>query len=153
VRHRRQKSDRRRYPRHELTGEILVELRVEVSGKAPAMLLTRGQVSDISCGGLRCDIDLDVPVGTRVDVCFPGSPAKALSPQQLDGRVVRTVSVGGVPEQVAIAFARPLEQLDADALQGFDSTPSLRGRTAAARRASWADEPQAFPTFATGSLL
>jgi hypothetical protein len=127
-----------------------VELRVEVSGDKPAMLLTRGMVADISRGGLRCDIDLDVPVGTRVDVRFP---CNALAPEPLDGRVVRTVSVGGVPEEVAIAFARPLEELDADLLQGIETMPSLRGRTAAARRASWADEPYPCPTFATGSLL
>lgn len=149
----RPKSDRRKYPRHELNSDLSVELRVEVSGDSPAMLLTRGLVSDISCGGLRCDIDLDVPVGTCVDVRFDEVPMDALAPQSLDGHVVRTVSVGGVPEQVVIAFARPLEHLDADALRAPEPSYSLRGRTAATRRASWADEPQGFPTFATGSLL
>lgn len=144
------KSDRRRFQRHQVSTEISAELRVEVSGAQPAMLVTRGMVSDISRCGLRCDIDLDVPVGTSVGVCFPGS---TLAPESLDGRVVRTVSVGGVPAQVAIAFARPLEQLDTDLLQDIDLMPSLRGRTAAKRRASWADEPQPFPAFATGSLL
>jgi hypothetical protein len=146
-------TDRRRYQRHLLSGEILVELRVEVSGDAPAMLLTRGQVADISYGGLRCDIDFDVPAGTKVDVRFADSPRDALSPLALDGRVVRTISVGGVPEQVAIAFAQPLDHLDAEMLQQRDPGPSLRGRTAATRRASWADEPQGYPSFATGSLL
>lgn len=145
-------EDRRQYPRHLLSGEILVELRVEVSGDSPAMLLTRGQVSDISYGGLRCDIDFEVPVGTKVGLRFSDSPAEALKPLSLGGRVVRTISVGGVPEQVAIAFAQPLDFLDADMLQANDPGPSLRGRTAATRRASWADEPQMFPTFATGSL-
>lgn len=147
-----EKSDRRRYPRHELSDEIWVELRVAMSGNSPAMLLTRGQLSDISLGGLRCDIDLEVPVGTEVDVCFAESPKGAVVPPSIDGRVVRTVSVGGVPDQVAIAFAQPLEQLDTDLLQA-DQVPSLRGRTAATRRASWADEPQIYPGFATGSLL
>lgn len=144
------KSDRRRFQRHEVSTEISVELRVEVSGAKPAMLLTRGLVSDISRCGFRCDIDLDVPVGTRIGVCFPGD---TLASGFLDGRVVRTVSVGGVPEQVAIAFARPLEKLDTDLLWDIDPMPSLRGRTAARRRASWADEPHAFPAYATGSLL
>jgi len=130
-----------------------VELRVEVSGVEPAVLLTRGVVTDISRGGFRCDIDMDLPDGTAVAVRFPESPSGALAPEALDGRVIRTISAGGVAEQVAIAFATPLEQLDADALRCFDPAPSLRGRTAAARRASWADEPSAFPTFATGSLL
>jgi len=151
VRHPTQESDRRRFPRHELNNAIWVELRVAMSGAAPAMLLTRGQISDISHGGLRCDIDLEVPVGTHVDVCFAESPSGAVVPPSIDGRVVRTVSVGGVPDQVAIAFAEPLEKLDTQLLDPVD--PSLRGRTAAARRASWADEPQIFPTFATGSLL
>lgn len=144
-------SDRRRHTRHEIGHEMPVELRVAMSGDEPALLLRRGLVSDISRGGLRCDIELDVPVGTRVDIRFPGLAEKALAPQLTDGHVVRTISVGGVAEQVAIAFARPLEQLDPELLA--DPEPSLRGRTAAARRASWADEPQVYPTFATGSLL
>ena len=144
------KSDRRRFQRHEVSTDISVELRVEVSGAKPAMLLTRGMVADISRCGLRCDIDLDVPVGTSVGVHFP---CGTLAPESLDGRVIRTVSVGGVPGQVAIAFARPLEQFDTDLLRPIDPMPSLRGRTAARRRASWADEPSVFPTFATGSLL
>jgi len=146
-------SDRRRHPRHSLYTDISVELRVEVSGDKPAMLLTRGMVSDISCGGLRCHLDLDVPVGTRVDVCFPDGPDGAISPASFDGKIVRSVSVGGAPAQIAVVFGQPLEQLDMDALHGIDTEPSLRGRTAAARRASWADEPGGFPAFATGSLL
>jgi hypothetical protein len=149
----RPKDDRRNYPRHELNSDLSVELRVEMSGDSPAMLLTRGLVSDISCGGLRCDIDLDVPVGTRVDIRFTEIRGDGLAPQSLDGHVVRTVSVGGVPEQVVIAFAQPLDHLDPDALQAPESSDSLRGRTAVTRRASWADEPQGFATFATGSLL
>ena len=143
-------SDRRRCQRHHVSAEISVELRVEVSGAKPAMLLTRGMVSDISRCGLRCDIDCDIPNGTSVDVCFADG---TLAPESLGGRVVRTISVGGVPEQVAIAFARPLEQLDTDLLRHIDPMPSLRGRTAARRRASWADEPHPFPNFATGSLF
>lgn len=147
------KDERRKYPRHELSSDLSVELRVEVSGERPAMLLTRSLVSDISRGGLRCDIDLEVPVGTRVDVRFTESPIDALAPQSLDGHIVRTVALGGVPEQVVIAFGRPLDHLDLDALQVRRPDYSLRGRTAAARRASWADEPQGVPTFATGSFL
>lgn len=153
VPHPTQKSDRRRFPRHELYNAIWVELRVAMSGAAPAMLLTRGQLSDISYGGLRCDIDLEVPIGTHVDVCFAESPRGAVVPPSVDARVVRTVSVGGVPDQIAIAFAKPLEKLETGLLDPAYPAPSLRGRTAAARRASWADEPQIFPTFATGSLL
>lgn len=146
-------EDRRRFPRHSVSSEILVELRVEVTGDEPAMLLTRGQVADISYGGLRCDIDFEVPVGTKVDVRFTDSPRDALSPLALDGRVVRTISVGGIPEQIAIAFSQPLDHLDAEMLERRDPGPSLRGRTAATRRASWADEPQGYPSFATGSLM
>ncbi|MGD8331341.1 MAG: PilZ domain-containing protein [Acidobacteriota bacterium] len=153
MRHPTQKSDRRRFPRHELNNVIWVELRVAMSGAAPAMLLTRGQIDDISFGGLRCDIDLEVPVGTHVDVCFAEGPKGAVVPPSIDGRVVRTVSVGGVPDQVCIAFAQPLEKLETGLLDPWNPAPSLRGRTAAARRASWADEPQSFPTFATGSLI
>lgn len=144
------KSDRRRFQRHRVSTEISVELRVEVSGTKPAMLLTRGMVSDISRCGLRCDINFDLPTGTSVDVCFANG---TLAPESLRGRVVRTISVGGVPEQVAITFARPLEQLDTDLLWDVDPLPSLHGRTATRRRASWADEPHPSPNFATGSLF
>jgi hypothetical protein len=67
--------------------------------------------------------------------------------------VIRTDSLGGVPDQVAIAFARPLESLEIDQIRPRDVDASLRGRTAAKRRASWADEPHPFPTFTTGNLL
>ncbi len=117
------------------------------------MLLTRGMVADISCGGLRCDINLNVPVGTRVDVCFQEGSDTILAPDLTDGRVVRTDSLGGVPDQVAIAFSRPLECLLLDQLRPDKVDVPLRGRTAAKRRASWADEPHSFPTFATGNLL
>jgi hypothetical protein len=144
-------ANRRQHPRHELLDDVAVELRVELGSDEPAVLLTRSLVADISRGGIRCDIDFSVPAGTRVDVRFPSSPADAVSPQSLDGHVVRTIPVGGVPEQIVIAFAHPLESLDTDLLQGHEPA-TLRGRTAARRRASWADEPQVFPTFATGSL-
>ena len=124
-----------------------------MSGDTPALLLTRGMVADISCGGLKCDIDLEVPVGTNVDVCLPTSQGTTLTPDLMDGRVVRTESLGGVPEHVAIAFAHPLEQFDIDVLDAPQPMAAPRGRSAAARRASWADEPSPFPTFATGSLL
>ncbi len=93
-----------------------MELRVEVSGDKPAILLTRGSVADISYGGIKCDIDLHVPVGTHVDVCFPGMPDATLFPELMNGHVVRSESLGGVPDQLAIAFARPLEHLDVDRL-------------------------------------
>ena len=93
-----------------------MELRVEVSGDKPAILLTRDSVADISCGGVKCDLDLDVPVGTRVDVCFPGMPDAVLPPELTNGHVVRSESLGGVPDQLVIAFARPLEHLDIERL-------------------------------------
>jgi len=146
-------NDRRRHPRRQLRGGLSVELRVQVSGVTPAILLTRGMVADISCGGLKCDIDFEVPVGTNVDVCFPDLPGATPTPDLLDGRVIRTDSLGGVPEQVAIAFARPLEEFEINIIDSPRPMAAPRGRTAAARRASWADEPRPFPTFATGSLL
>ncbi|MCH7826125.1 MAG: PilZ domain-containing protein [Acidobacteria bacterium] len=146
-------NDRRRYPRHQLRNGLSVELRVEVSGDKPAILLTRGKVADISCGGLKCYINLNVPVGTRVDVCFQEASNTVLAPQLMDGRVVRTESLGGVPDQVAIAFAHPLECLDLDQFRPDEVAAPLRGRTAAKRLASWADEPHSFPTVATGNLL
>ena len=146
-------NDRRRYPRHQLRSGLSVELRVEVSGDKPAILLTRGLVTDLSRGGLKCDINLNVPVGTRIDVCFQETAGAALAPDLMDGRVVRTESLGGVPDQVAIAFARPLECLELDQVRPDQKAAPLHGRTAAKRRASWADEPHQFPTFATGNLL
>ena len=146
-------NDRRRYPRHRLRSGLSVELRVEVSGDKPAILLTRGMVTDLSCGGLKCDINLNVPVGTCVDVRFREAIGAALAPDLMDGRVVRTESLGGVPDQVAIAFARPLESVELDHVPPHESAAPLRGRTAAKRRVSWADEPHSFPTFATGNLL
>ncbi len=97
-----------------------VELRVEVSGTTPALLLTRGVVADISQGGVRCDIDFAVPIGTKVDLTFPDIPGGAMSPQSIDGRVTRTISPGGVPDQVAIAFTRPLERFDAGHFRSDD---------------------------------
>ncbi len=146
-------NDRRRYPRHQLRSGLSVELRVEVSGDKPAILLTRGMVTDLSYGGLKCDINLNVPVGTRVDVCFHETAGAVLAPDLIDGRVVRTESLGGVPDQLAIAFASPLECLDLATIRPDEVAAPLRGRTAAKRRASWADEPHAVPTFATGNLL
>ena len=146
-------SDRRRHPRRRLRGSLSVELRVQVSGDTPAILLTRGIVADISRGGLKCDIDLAVPVGTNVDVCFPDPHGTSLTPELMDGRVIRTESLGGVPDHVAIAFTRPLEELDIDVFDTSRPMAVPRGRSAPARRASWADEPSPFPTFATGSLL
>ena len=66
-----------------------------------------------------------------------------------DGRVVRTESLGGVPDRVAIAFARPLETIELDRLRPAETVPSTNGRQAT----SWADERHALPTFATGSPL
>ena len=149
----RSSNDRRRFPRQQLCTGLSVELRVEVSGDEPAMLLTRGMVADISCGGLRCDINLNVPVGTRVDVCFQEASDTILTPDLMDGLVVRTDSLGGVPDQVAIAFSHPLECLPLDQLRPDKADVPLRGRTAAKRRASWADEPHSSPAFATGNLL
>ncbi len=146
-------NDRRRYTRHQLSNALSVELRVEVSGDKPAILLTRGMVTDISCGGLKCDINLNVPVGTRVDVRLQGVSGTPLPPDLMVGQVVRTDSLGGVPDQVAIVFARPLEALELDQIRPGCVDASLRGRVAAKRRASWADEPHPFPTFATGNLL
>ncbi len=151
--HGQSSKDRRRYPRHRGRNGLSVELRVEVSGDEPAILLTRGRVADISCGGLKCDINVNVPVGTRVDVCLQETSGTVLAPNLKDGRVVRTESLGGVPDQVAIAFARPLEWLELDQVRPDEGAAPLRGRTAAKRRASWADEPHSFPTFATGNLL
>ena len=146
-------KERRHHPRHRLRNGLSVELRVEVSGDKPAVLLTRGMIADISCGGLKCDINLNVPVGTRVDVCFQETSGTALTPDLMDGRVVRTESLGGVPDQVAIAFTFPLECLELDQLQPGEVAAPLHGPTAAKRRASWADEPHSIPTFATGSPL
>lgn len=146
-------NDRRIHPRHEVSEDVFVELRVEAGGEKPAMLLRRGLLSDISLSGLLCDITLDVPTGTQVDVRFPYTAPDALEPGALSGRVVRRVSVAGVPAQLAIAFAEPLGRLDAEAIQHTEAAGGHRGRSAAMRRASWADEPQVFPTFATGSLI
>lgn len=146
-------NDRRTHPRHEVSEDVFVELRVEASGDEPAMLLRRGLLSDISRGGILCDITLDVPTGTEVDVRFPYTAPEALEPGTTSGHVVRRVSVAGVPAQLAIAFAEPLERLDAEAIQHTAGGGARRGRSAATRRASWADEPQVFPTFATGSLI
>ena len=146
-------DDRRRYPRHQLCNGLSVELRVQVSGDKPAILLTRGQVADISCGGLRCDINFDVPVGTCVDLCFPETSDAGLATDLMDGRVVRTESVGGVPDQVAIAFAHPLESFDLDEFYSREAAAPRPAPPAATRPTSWADEQHAFPTFATGSLL
>lgn len=115
-------DERRRYPRRSVHRGICVELRVEVSGDIPAILLARGAVADISCGGVRCDIDLDVPVGTCIDVGFPGTPNTMLPPALMDGRVVRSESLGGVPDQLAIAFVQPLEHTDFERLGVRDST-------------------------------
>ena len=115
--------------------------------------MTHGLVTDISCGGLKYDINLNVPVGTRVDVRLQNVSGSLLPPDLMVGQVIRTDSLGGVPDQVAIAFACPLESLEIDQIRPRDVDASLRGRTAAKRRASWADEPHPFPTFATGNLL
>jgi hypothetical protein len=129
-----------------------VELRVQVGSDKPAILLTRGMVADISCGGVKCEIDLAVPVGTRVKVRFTDLPEAVVAPELSDGHVVRTESPGGVPDHVVIAFTRPLERIDVDSLMASLSARAPHGRTASMRRASWADEPQATPGFATGSL-
>jgi hypothetical protein len=130
-----------------------VELRVQVGSDKPAILLTRGMVADISCGGVKCEINLAVPVGTPVKVHFTDLPEAVVAPELSDGHVVRTECLGGVPDNVAIAFTQPLERIDVDSLMASSlSAPVPRGRTASMRRASWADEPQATPGFATGSL-
>ena len=110
------KNERRRYPRHTLHGGLSVELRVEVSGETPALLLTRGTIADISRGGVRCDIDFAVPVGTRVDLSFTDASDGGPLLRCLEGHVARTVSPGGVPDQVAIAFASPLPETDLERL-------------------------------------
>jgi hypothetical protein len=145
-------EDRRRYPRRRVRGSMSVELRVRIGGDKPAILLTRGVVADISCGGLKCEIDLAVPVGTVVRVCFTDLPEAVVAPELSDGHVVRTESLGGVPDHVAIAFTRPLERIDVDSLMASLPAPAARGRTASLRRASWADEPPATLGFASGSL-
>ena len=94
-----------------------VELRVEVSGDKPAVLLTRGSIADISCGGLKCDMGLDVPVGTQVAIRFPELPeGTSLQPDLMDGQIVRSESLGGVPDRVAIAFTKPLDCLELGAI-------------------------------------
>jgi len=148
----RSMQDRRRYPRRQVRGSMSVELRVQVGSDKPAILLTRGMVADISCGGVKCEINLAVPVGTRVKVRFTDLPEAVVAPEMSDGHVVRTESPGGVPDHVAIAFTRPLERIAVDSLMASLSAPAPHGRTASMRRASWADEPQATPGFATGSL-
>lgn len=152
MQHDRSKDDRRRHPRHALHGSLSVELRVEVSGEKPAVLLARGLVADISRGGVRCDIDFAIPVGTGVDLCFPDAPGGALQPLATRGRVVRMVSPGGVADQIAIAFSRPLQQLDAARLRAHEPVASSRRGTSAGRRDSWAKKPSAFPTLAAGNL-
>jgi hypothetical protein len=145
-------EDRRRYPRRQVRGSMSVELRVQVGGDKPAILLTRGVVADISCGGLKCEIDLAVPVGTVVKVCFTDLPEAVVAPELSDGHVVRTESLGGVPDNVAIAFTQPLERIDVDSLMASSLSARVpRGRTASMRRASWADEPRSTPGFATGN--
>ena len=142
---RNSKNDRRRYRRHELHGGISVELRVEVSGDEPALLLTRGVVADISRGGVRCDIDFAVPIGSRVDLSFPDVPHNAMHPAATDGRVARTISPGGVPGQVAIVFDRPLGHLDADRLRAHERASRTPTRRATALPSSWSREPNPFP--------
>lgn len=120
--------DRRRFPRRRVRGAMSVELRVGVSSDKPAVLLTRGNVADISCGGLKCNIGLDVPVGTRVDVRFPRIPkGVSLEPHYLDGQVVRTESLGGAPDRVAIAFAHPLDNLEMGAMEGAHDGVGVSG--------------------------
>lgn len=108
--------DRRRHPRKAIRVELPVEMRFEVPGdRNPGMLLTRGNATDISHGGVRCEINLNVPVGTRVDVRFTALPRGSnVLPRFTEGHVVRVESVGGVPDQVAIAFARPLQVLQVE---------------------------------------
>ena len=142
-------DERRRYPRLSVRGGISVELRVEVSGAKPAILLTRGSVADISCGGVKCEIGLDVPVGTRVEVCFAGMPDAVLAPELMNGRVVRSESLGGVPDQLAIAFARPLEHLD---IERLGATHAAAGAATQNGKSSWAAGTVPFPTAALGSF-
>lgn len=140
----RPKHERRRYPRQTLHGDLSVELRVEVSGSTPALLLTRGTIADISRGGVRCDIDFAVPVGTRVDLSFPDVSAGGLHLRSIDGHVARTVSPGGVPDQVAIAFTLPLAQIDLERICAHELVASKQPRTAAATGKPWGKEPDAF---------
>jgi hypothetical protein len=58
--------------------------------------------------------------------------------------VARTVSPGGVPDQVAIAFTRPLARIDLERLCGRELMASKRPRTAAVTAAPWDKEPDAF---------
>lgn len=106
-------AERRRFPRAAIRGGLAVDLRLTMSSSKPVVLLTRGNVADISCGGLKCELRLDVPVGTPVDVRFPQLPAGvSLAPSFRQGRVVRTESPGGLPDRVAIAFTQPLDSLE-----------------------------------------
>jgi hypothetical protein len=43
-------------------------------------------VTDISCGGLKYDINLNVPVGTRVDVRLQNVSGSLLPPDLMVGR-------------------------------------------------------------------
>ncbi len=141
--HNRSTNERRRYPRHALHGALSVELRVEVSGETPALLLTRGMAADISRGGVRCDIGFAVPVGTAVDVSFPDAPVGWQDLRRICGRVARTVSPGGVPDQVAIAFAQPLDQLDLERLCAQELVASGRPVAVPGSRAPWAKQRDA----------
>ncbi|MFQ5743748.1 MAG: PilZ domain-containing protein [Acidobacteriota bacterium] len=136
--------DRRYYPRQSISGGLAVELRLQVGGDKPAVLLTRGMVKNISSGGVSCAIGLAVPNGTQVNVRFPTIPAGAtLSPSSVGGQVVRTESLGGVPERIAIAFNKPLTQLNLESgrpalsRRREVSVPSLPvGRHATSNRAA-----------------
>ena len=111
--------DRRQYPRKAIPGGLTVGLQLEVSGHDnAAVLLTKGMAADISHGGVRCAINVDVPPGTWVEVRFSTVPnGLMLAPLVTRGRVVRTESVGGAPERIAIVFVEPLQLLEMEAEQ------------------------------------
>lgn len=128
-------SERRRHQRQKLLTGMRVELRVEVSGVNPAILLTRGEAVDISCGGVACATDLAVPVGTHVDIHFPAVPMwVSMEPRTASGRVVRSELFGGAPGRIVIAFSEPLRRLEVALRDHIRSRirPSAKPPTAAA---------------------
>lgn len=105
--------ERRHWPRQTLLGGMAVELRLTVPGAKPAVLLTRGVARDISCGGINCAVDLAVQAGTQVSVRFSALPdGVSVAPTYVSGQVVRAEMLGGAPGRIAIAFAKPLAQLE-----------------------------------------
>ena len=68
----------------------------------------------------------------------------------MNGHVVRSESLGGVPDQLAIAFARPLEHLD---IERLDATHAAAPAAAQSRKSNWSDSPGPFPTLAADSFL